>query len=158
MTTQTAHIAAPLKPLRRGRTAAAVAAAVVANAVLAPATDQLFHVLEVYPPWGQAMPDAGDNLLALGYRLAYGVLGVYIAARLARQDAPGSPMRAALAFCVVGLVLSAAGAFVTITQFDLGPDWYPLLLVVTAMPAAWLGGVLHGRHTGRGAPAKDSGR
>jgi len=109
MTTQTAHIAAPLKPLRRGRTAAAVAAAVVANAVLAPATDQLFHVLEVYPPWGQAMPDAGDNLLALGYRLAYGVLGGYIAARLARQDAPGSPMRAALAFGVVGLLNLAGG-------------------------------------------------
>jgi len=44
---------------------------------------------------------------------------------------------------VVGLVLSAAGAIVTITKYDLGPDWYPVALVLTALPCAWLGGVVH---------------
>jgi len=25
----------------------------------------------------------------------------------------------------------------------LGPSWYPIALVITALPCAWLGGVLH---------------
>ena len=123
------------------RSTAAVGAGIAANAVLSTATDQLFHALDVYPPWGQPMPDAGDNLLALGYRLAYGVLGGYLAARLA----PRAPMRHALTYGGVGLVLGSAAAYVTITRFDFGPDWYPLLLAATALPCAWAGGVLHRR-------------
>jgi len=123
------------------RSTAAVVAAVVANAVLALVTDQLFHVLGVYPPWGQPMFDAGDNALALGYRIAYAVLGGYLAARLA----PRAPMRHALAYGAVGFVLGSVAAAVTITQFDLGPDWYPLLLAASALPCAWLGGRLHRR-------------
>ena len=130
---------APRPGSRPLRSTAAVVAAIVANAVLATITDQLFHVLGVYPPWGQPMFDPGDNALALGYRIVYGVLGGWLAARLA----PRAPMRHALAYGAVGFVLSALGAAVTVTRFDLGPDWYPLLLVATALPCAWLGGRLH---------------
>jgi hypothetical protein len=137
-----AHPAAPSR--RLGRSVAAVVVALVANVVVTTATDQLFHVLDVYPPWGQPMPDAGDNALALAYRTVYAVLGGWLAARLA----PRAPVRHALAYGGVGLVLSAIGAYVAITRFDLGPDWYPLLLVVVAVPAAWLGGALHGRRAG----------
>lgn len=38
-------------------------------------------MLDVYPPWGQPMHATGLVLLALSYRLVYGVLGSYIAAR-----------------------------------------------------------------------------
>jgi ABC-type xylose transport system permease subunit len=48
----------------------------------------------------------------------------------------------ALALGVVGLVLSLVGAIAAINM-DLGPAWYPIALVVTALPCAWLGGVLH---------------
>jgi hypothetical protein len=154
MSTQTAHTAAPLTSFRPGRSAAAVAAALVATVALTTATDQLFHVLDVYPPWGQPMPDAGDNLLAFGYRWVYGILGGYLAARAADQSVPGAPMRAALAFGAVGLVVSALGAFVTITQFDLGPDWYPLLLVAVALPSGWLGGALARRRQERPRAAR----
>ncbi len=84
------------------------------------------------------MYDPGLNLLALAYRSVYAVVGSYIAARYA----PHTPMRHALALGVVGLVLSVAGAIVTITRYDLGPNWYPIALVLIALPCAWLGGVL----------------
>ena len=54
-----------------GRSIVAVVAGFLAVVALSLATDQLFHVLEVYPPWGQPMNDTGDNLLALSYRVVY---------------------------------------------------------------------------------------
>jgi hypothetical protein len=51
-------------------------------------------------------------------------------------------MRHALILGIVGLVLSAAGAIATIPM-DLGPAWYPIALVITALPCAWLGGALY---------------
>ncbi len=65
------------------------------------------------------------------------VLGSYIAARLA----PRNPMRHALILGAIGFVLSLAGAIATIPM-DLGPAWYPIALVVTALPCTWLGGAL----------------
>ncbi len=124
---------------RRGRSAMAIIIGFVAVVILSLGTDQLFHVLNVYPPWGQPMNDAGDNLLALGYRCVYTVIGCYIAARLAPRD----PMRHALTLGVIGVVAATAGAIAAITAADLGPNWYPISLVVTALPCAWLGGVLH---------------
>jgi hypothetical protein len=120
------------------QSAGAVLGGVVAVVALSLGTDQLLHVLEVYPPWGQPMHDPALNLLALGYRIVYAVVGSYIAARLA----PRNPMRHALALGVVGFVVSLAGAIATIPM-NLGPDWYPIALVLTALPCAWLGGVLH---------------
>ncbi|HEY7652054.1 MAG TPA: hypothetical protein VIG07_04470 [Methylomirabilota bacterium] len=64
-----------------------------------------------------------------------------VAARLA----PRAPMRHALILGAIGLVPSLAGAITAITMVDLGPSWYPLALVLTALPCAWLGGVLHRR-------------
>jgi hypothetical protein len=120
------------------RSAAAVLSGLFVIFVLSLVTDQLLHMLEVYPPWGQPMYDIGDNLLALAYRIAYAVVGCYIAARLA----PGNPMHHALALGIVGVVLSLVGLIATI-QMNLGPIWYPIALVLTALPCAWLGGVLY---------------
>jgi surface polysaccharide O-acyltransferase-like enzyme len=101
-------------------------------------TDQVLHMLEVYPPWGQPMYDTSDNLLALAYRIVYAVIGCYIAARLA----PRNPMHHALALGVVGFVFSLAGA-IAASQMSLGPIWHPIALALTALPCAWLGGALH---------------
>lgn len=108
------------------------------GATLSLGTDQVLHVLQVYPPWGQPMYDPSLNLLALAYRIPYAIVGSYVVARLA----PRNPMRHALTAGVVGLVLSVAGVFAALNM-DLGPIWYPIALVVTALPCAWLGGVLH---------------
>ncbi len=129
----TAAISAP--PRRLGRSVAAVLAGFIAIVVLSLGTDQVFHMLGVFPPWGQPMSDA-LFLLATAYRIVYSIAGCYLAARLA----PRNPIGHALALGIVGFVVSLAGAIATIPM-DLGPIWYPLALVLAALPCAWLGGV-----------------
>jgi len=121
------------------RSTAAIFLGFLAVFVLSLGTDQLLHELNVYPPWGEPMFDTGQNLLALSYRLVYTILGGYIAARLA----PRRPMRHALILGGIGTVLATAGAIGAIAMADLGPSWYPISLVVTAIPCTWFGGVLH---------------
>jgi surface polysaccharide O-acyltransferase-like enzyme len=116
----------------------AIAAGFFAVVVLSLGTDQLLHMLNVYPPWGEPMYEPGLNALALAYRVVYTILGSFIAARLA----PRAPMWHALLLGVIGTVLSLGGVVAAI-QVELGPIWYPIGIVITAMPCAWLGGVLH---------------
>ena len=131
-------------PRRLWYSAGAVLLGFFVIVVLSLASDQTLHALGVYPPWGQPMHDTGQNLLALAYRLVYAVLGCYIAARLA----PRHPMRHALVLGAIGFILSLAGA-VAAMRMELGPMWYPIALVLTALPCAWLGGALHRRRVGR---------
>ncbi|MCU1312241.1 MAG: hypothetical protein JWO20_3366 [Candidatus Angelobacter sp.] len=127
-------------PRRVLRSIGAVFAGFVAIVVLSLGTDQVFHLVKVYPPWNEPMFDPRLNLLALSYRIVYGILGGYITAKLA----PRNPMRHALILGSIGLVISTAGAIATIPM-NLGPNWYPILLALTALPCAWLGGVLQRR-------------
>jgi hypothetical protein len=131
----------PTGTRRRGRSVLAIVAAIVANAGLSLATDQLFHVLGVYPPWGQPMHEPELNALALAYRIAYGVVAGVVVARLA----PRAPMRHAAVVGVVGFALATLGAVVAITQYDLGPDWYPVALALVSFPTVWLGAGWHER-------------
>jgi hypothetical protein len=126
-------------PRRLLRSAGAVLAGFVAVVVLSLATDQVLHVLQVYPPWGQPMFDPGLNLLALSYRIVYTIVGGYMTARLAPQN----PIRHALVLGVIGTAVGTAGAIATI-PLHLGPTWYPIALVLTGLPCAWLGGALFG--------------
>ena len=128
---------------RLGRSVGAVVAGFVTVFVLSLAVDQVLHVLNVYPPWGQPMFDPELNALALSYRIVITILGGYIAARLA----PHSPIKHAVILGAIGTVFATLGAVVTITKYDLGPDWYPVLLAVTALPCSWLGGYLHVRRS-----------
>ena len=130
--------AAPSHSRRVGRSVFAVAAAIVANAGLSLGIDQVFHTLSVYPPWGQPMHDTWLNLLALSYRIVFGVLAGYLVARLA----PRAPMRHAAILGAIALVLSTLGAVGAITQYDLGPDWYPIALAITAFPCVWFGATI----------------
>ncbi|QQS45512.1 MAG: hypothetical protein IPM66_16425 [Acidobacteriota bacterium] len=122
---------------RLGRSVVALLIGFVVIVALSLGTDQLMHMLDVYPPWGQPMNETSDNLLALGYRMVYGVLGSYLAARFA----PRKPMAHALILGAIGFVLSLMGMFAAM-QMNLGPLWYPAALVITALPCAWLGGFL----------------
>lgn len=135
--------ALPLPGTRRtGRSVLAVVAAIVANAGLALATDQLFHVLGVYPPWGEPMFEPELNALALAYRIVYGVLAGVIVARLA----PRAPMRHSAVLGVIGTLLAAIGAAVALTQANLGPAWYPIALALVSFPTVWLGARWQVRH------------
>jgi hypothetical protein len=131
-------------PRRRWRSAGALLLGIFTGAALSLGTDQVLHVVHVYPPWGQPMYEPGLNLLALSYRLVYGVAAGYLIARFA----PHSPLRHALAGGIVGFVVSAAGV-IAATQADQGPLWYPVALALTAVPCAWLGGVLHRIYLGQ---------
>ena len=130
---------------RRGRSAIALAAGLLVGVILSLGTDQILHVLKIYPPWGQTMSD-GLFLLATAYRVVYTILGSYIAARLA----PDRPMWHAMVLGVVGLVVSIAGAVATWnTQPPIGPHWYALLIAAISIPCAWLGGMIRERQLQR---------
>ena len=109
--------------------------------VLSIGTDLLMHATGVFPPFGEPMSDS-RFLLATVYRILFAVAGSYVTARLA----PHRPMKHALLGGVVGLVLSTAGAVATWNRGpEFGPHWYPLALVLTALPCAWAGGWLRVR-------------
>ncbi|MBZ5653953.1 MAG: hypothetical protein LAO56_01605 [Acidobacteriia bacterium] len=125
-------------PRNIGRSIGAVLAGFVVVVILSIGTDLALHAAGVFPALGQSMSDA-IFLLATVYRTVYGIAGSYITARLA----PDRPMRHALAGGVVGLLLSTVGAVVTWNRGPaFGPHWYPLALVATAIPCAWVGGTL----------------
>jgi hypothetical protein len=117
------------------RSIAAVFAGFIFVVVLSVATDQLLHVLEVYPPWGEPMWEPGLNLLAFSYRTVYNVVSGYLTASLA----PHARMRHVVVLGIIGFVAGTAGAIGTM-DLGLGPRWYPIALAITAFPTVWLGG------------------
>jgi hypothetical protein len=137
----TATSTATRMPSHLLRSAAAIFVGFFSVAVLSLGTDQVLHVLEVYPPWGEPMYDPGLNALALSYRILFTIAGGYITAILA----PHSPMRHVAVVGVLGLLTGSAGAIVAIRLANLGPNWYPIALAVTGFPCVWLGGVLYTR-------------
>jgi hypothetical protein len=140
----TAHGTTPSASSRRIRSTAAVLSGFMSVAVLSLVTDQMLHVLNVYPPWGEPMWDPKLNLLALSYRTLYSIVGGYLTAALA----PRAAMRHVGILASIGTVAATAGAIAAITLADFGPDWYPILLAATSFPSVWLGGVIHRRlHT-----------
>ena len=131
---------APAGERRIGRSVLAVVAGFVAVAVLSLGTDQVFHTLGVYPPWGEPMHDPGLNALALGYRMVFTVFGGWLTARLA----PYQPMTHVWVLAAIGFCSAGAGYFAT-RGLGLGPEWMPLLLWLSAVPCTWFGGWLHRR-------------
>lgn len=114
-------------------------AGVLTVLILSLGTDIVLHATGIYPPWFQPM-SSGLFLLATGYRTIYAIAASYITARLA----PDHPMQHALVLGLVGVAVSTAGAVATWNAGpELGPKWYPLSLVATALPCAWVGGILH---------------
>lgn len=136
MTAPAMHDNAPTR--RRGKSVAAVFLGFLVVFVLSLGTDQVLHMLNVYPPWGQPMFDTGLYILALSYRSVFTVIGGYVTAKLA----PHSPMRHVWTLGIIGFVVAMAGAIATIPM-KLGPAWYPIVLAIIGLPCVWLGGVLY---------------
>jgi hypothetical protein len=115
-----------------------VLAGAAAGIVVTLATDAVLHRVGVFPPTGQPASD-GPLALATLYRTIYGVAGAYLTARLA----PSRPMLHVMILGVLGLIASLAGAIATWNKMEIyGPHWYPLALVVLALPQSWFGGWL----------------
>jgi len=126
--------------MRWGRSLAALFAGAATAVIPAIATDAALHAAGVFPPLHQPAPDH-LLFLALVYRNIYGVAGSYVAASLA----PSQPMTHALILGAIGFVMSIWGAVATWNGgAAYGHHWYPLALVATALPGAWLGAKLKG--------------
>jgi hypothetical protein len=139
--TAAVYTTSPATPTRSTRRSiGAVAGALVASVIATGIVDQILHSLGVFPPWGQITYEPVPYALAVAYRTLFGVGAGYLAARWA----PRAPLRHALWLGAVGTALSLVGVVAALTH-DLGPVWYPVLLLVLALPAAWLGGRLHTR-------------
>jgi hypothetical protein len=119
----------------------AVLAGAAAGVAVTLATDAVLHKVGVFPPTGQPASD-GPLALATLYRTIYGVGGAYLTARLA----PSRPMLHVMFLGGLGFIASLAGAIATWNKMEIyGPHWYPVALVVLALPQSWLGGWLRER-------------
>jgi hypothetical protein len=117
---------------------AAVFAGLAFIVVLSTAVDAVMHGTGVFPPAGQPMP-ASRWALATGYRIVISVAGCYLSARLA----PKRPMYHAMVLGWIGVGISTLGTVLTWNKgAGFGPKWYPIALIVVALPCAWLGGKL----------------
>lgn len=132
----------PRRPRLVFRRVGALLAALLTVVVPSLATDAVLHAAGVFPPLGQPM-GAALFVLATAYRVLYGIAGGYVAARLA----PDRPMRHAVGLGLAGMVVGLAGVMSSWNRPDLGPRWYPVALVVTAVPCSWTGGRLGRRAT-----------
>src|SRR5664279_1563702 len=120
------------------RSVGAILAGAIVSVAPALLTDYLLMRAGILPQPGQP---AGSEplLLATIYRTVYGVLGSYIAARLA----PSRSMLHAMVLGFIGFAMSILGLVLTWNHAaEYGPHWYPVALVVLALPTAWLGGKL----------------
>lgn len=125
-------------PRHIGPSILAVIAGIFVGAALSLGTDVALHSIGIAPPISQ-WKGTGLFALATAYRTIYNVVGSYVVARLA----PDRPMGHALVAGSLGLIVSAVGAIATWNRGpDFGPHWYPLALVVLALPCAWVGGRL----------------
>jgi membrane-bound acyltransferase YfiQ involved in biofilm formation len=116
----------------------AVLAGFIVVAVLSTLTDYILETAGIFPLPGKEKFDVTWMiLLALVYRTAYTILGGYITAKLA----PYKPMAHVWVLAIIGLLGALAGLIAT-WNMDLGPRWYPLALLILAIPSVWLGGWL----------------
>jgi hypothetical protein len=131
----------PNQSRRLPRRIGAVVAGLLVVVILDVGIDMVMHKTGIYPPWFQPMRTS-LWLLAIAYRTCDGIVGGYIVARLA----PDRPVQHALVLGVIGLVMSTLGAVATWSKGpEFGPKWYPLALVVLAVPNALIGGLLRQR-------------
>ena len=103
-------------------------------AVFSVATDKVLEKTGVLPP--EDHPElTTDGLLAVAtaYRTLYTILGGWLTARLA----PAKPMAHAIWLGGLGMLVGTAGV---VAFWSYGHHWYPIALVVEAIPCTWLGG------------------
>jgi hypothetical protein len=118
----------------------AVLAGAIAGIALSLGTDALMHAFHLFPRLGQPMTDSRLLALATSYRTIYGVVGGYVTAWLA----PSRPMIHAFILGILGELATIAGVVATWSDPDMyGPHWYPIALVILALPPALLGAWLY---------------
>ena len=114
----------------------AVVAGVLAIIVVTIFVDIIMHAIGAFPPGKEPINDS-QALLATAYRIVISIGGAWLTARLA----PSNPLKHAMILGYVGVVLGLVGLLMT-WNLGLGPRWYPIALVLLAVPQCWAGGKL----------------
>jgi hypothetical protein len=114
----------------------AVLAGWILIGILAFGSQQIMHSMS---PWAFDAKGGTSNvpMLLLGLILScvFGIVGCYVAARLA----PSNPMGHAMALGVIGLLVSGLGSYML---WGHNPDWFNLVNPILIIPLAWIGGRL----------------
>jgi hypothetical protein len=99
-------------------------------------TDEVMHMLHLFPRIGTPISDSRLLGIATSYRAVYAIFGAYVTAWMA----PRRPMLHAMILGTLGLIASIAGVLATWNKGpEYGPHWYSISLVVLALPQSWLG-------------------
>jgi len=112
----------------------AIIAGIIVIVVLSVCTDLLLEKSGLFPS-KQVVYSSWMLALALVYRSIYAIVGGYVTALLA----PDKPLKHAIILGFIGTVISILGV---IAGWNLSAHWYPIGLVITALPCSWLGGRL----------------
>ena len=131
------------------RSVGAIIVGALVGILLSLGTDLLLHAAGLLPVPPQP---ASNAMLALAtvYRTIYGILGSYICARLA----PLLPMRHSIILGCLGLAANVAGTAATWNKGPAyGSHWYPIALILLALPTAWLGAKIFIAQAGRASRA-----
>lgn len=129
---------------RLGRSVLAVLAGMAVGIAVTLITDVVLRKAGVLPPLGEGVPE-GVLAWVTAYRVVYGIAASYLTAYLA----PYRPIAHAMVGGAFGFVASLMGAIETWNAGPAyGPHWYPVALIVLALPQSWLGGWLRVRQVG----------
>jgi hypothetical protein len=115
----------------------AIAAGVLVAIVVTTLVDIALHFARVFPPIDQPIDDR-LALLATSYRIPISIGGAWLTTRLA----PGNPMKHVMILGGLGVIVGLVGVVAT-WNMGLGPRWYPIALVVLAIPQSWIGGRIY---------------
>ena len=114
----------------------AIVAGFLTVVVLSMGTDSVMEKIGIFPPISaQGLFVTWMLVLALAYRVAFTILGGYVTAWLAPQNA----MKHVWILAALGQVGGIAGV---VGGWNLSAHWYPIAIAVTAIPSVWFGGWL----------------
>jgi hypothetical protein len=117
------------------RSVLAVLAGAVFIGVSHTVTDMVLEGAKLFAPM-----DPAYLAVAVVYRNVYNAIGGTLTGRIA----PGAPQMHAAVLGGIGAVLNALGAAM---MWSLGAHWYPIALILLALPCTWFGGWLASRRT-----------
>ena len=100
-------------------------------------TDFVLEKLGIFTPPTVRFDTTWMVITAVIYRNLFMIAAGYLVAALA----PVPKMRYVVILGVIGTLLGIAGIFVNL-QYDLGPMWYPVALVLLGFPCLYIGAKL----------------
>jgi diacylglycerol kinase len=121
-----------LKFITMKRLILSILAGFLFTSIITTVVDHIFHITNVYPPYGESFKETGLLSMAFTYRALFAIAGGYITARIAKDKA----RKAVLILGIIGTIAWLAGL---IKFWDLAPAWYNIGGLILAIPYAFIG-------------------